>query len=108
MEASACGLPVAAFNVGGVGDVVVHCETGLLVNQLGAEPMLAAIERLIVDSATREGLGRGGRRRVEDHFTLIHQARAWTACLTRLSESGRSTDDPMLGPHGGFREQPAR
>jgi hypothetical protein len=87
LESSACGLPVVAFNVGGVSDVIVHGETGLLIDHLAVEPMLAAIDHLIMDSSKREGIGRNGRRRVEGHFTLTHQADAWLAYISRLSES---------------------
>jgi glycosyltransferase involved in cell wall biosynthesis len=87
LEASACGLPVVAFNVGGVSDVVVHEETGLLIDHLAVEPMLAATDHLILESAKREAIGRNGRRRVENNFTLKHQAHAWKACISGLSES---------------------
>jgi glycosyltransferase involved in cell wall biosynthesis len=87
LEASACGVPVAAFNVGGIKDVVVHEETGLLVDRVSASDLLAAIERLVGDAALRGKLGRNGRARVESQFTLAHQAAAWDNCLARLCET---------------------
>ena len=41
-------------------------------------------ERLIRDRSLRERMGRHARARVEQHFTLAHQAGAWIACLQRL------------------------
>jgi glycosyltransferase involved in cell wall biosynthesis len=81
LEASACSLPVVAFDVGGVSDVVVHNETGVLVEDLSVENLLKAIDRLVANQAERETLGRAGRMRVLNHFTLFHQADAWVDCL---------------------------
>jgi glycosyltransferase involved in cell wall biosynthesis len=87
LEASACAVPVVAFNIGGIKDIVVHEETGLLVDRVSASGLLDAIDRLVGDAALREKLGRNGRARVESRFTLAHQARAWENCLARLHET---------------------
>ena len=84
LEASACAVPVVAFDVGGVRDVVVHEETGILVGKLDATELLAAVERLISDPQLRERFGRSGRAKVERQFTLAIQADAWAQCLRRL------------------------
>jgi glycosyltransferase involved in cell wall biosynthesis len=84
LEASACAVPVVAFDVGGVRDVVAPEETGLLVKQTDADDLIGAVERLIADPELRERLGRNGRARVEREFTLSRQAEAWIACLQRL------------------------
>jgi len=85
LEASACAVPVVAFDVGGVRDVVAHWESGILVKQITAEDLLAAVETLLADRSLRESMGREARARVERQFTLTHQADAWIACLQRLS-----------------------
>lgn len=77
LEASSCGIPVTAFDVGGVSDVVVSGETGLLVSELSVTALYAAIERLLSDRLLRETLGGNARRRVEAHFTLTRQSDAW-------------------------------
>jgi glycosyltransferase involved in cell wall biosynthesis len=87
LEASACGVPVVAFDVGGIKDIVIHEETGLLVDRVSASDLLAAIGRLVGDAALREKLGRNGRAHVESQFTLAHQAAAWDNCLARLCET---------------------
>jgi glycosyltransferase involved in cell wall biosynthesis len=84
LEASACGLPVVAFKVGGVGDIVVNNETGILVEQQTLPDLIAAIERLLDNPIERQKMGRNGRRRVEENFTLRHQANAWVDCLKRI------------------------
>jgi hypothetical protein len=89
LEASACGVPVVALNVGGVRDVVRHGETGLLVDDLSSADLLVSVEKLIADPQLRDRLGRGGRARVEQAFTLEHQARAWSAYFDREREDQR-------------------
>lgn len=84
LEASACAVPVVAFDVGGVSDIVVHNETGILVREPSVENLLKAIDRLVADPAEREALGRAGRERVINNFTLTHQADAWVDCLKRI------------------------
>lgn len=81
LEASACGIPVVAFDVGGVSDVVVNEETGLLVKELNVSALYAAIERLLSDRSLRERLGGNARRRVEARFTLTKQSDAWMSYI---------------------------
>jgi glycosyltransferase involved in cell wall biosynthesis len=95
LEASACGVPVVALPIGGTTDVVVHEQTGLLVDPPTTASMLAAIDRLLADQELRAALGRNGRNLVEQNFTLEHQARAWGALLKKAS----STTDRR--PKGG-------
>ena len=85
LEASACAVPVVAYDVGGVKDVVVHQETGVLVGRKTADDLMAGVESLVSDPGLRERLGRNARARVERQFTLTHQADAWIACLEKLA-----------------------
>jgi len=49
MEAQSCGVPVVAFNTGGLPDIVVNEDTGLLVSPGNTQQLGAAISRLIAD-----------------------------------------------------------
>jgi glycosyltransferase involved in cell wall biosynthesis len=68
LEAMSFGIPVVASAVGGITDVVVHEETGLLVPPNDARALAAAITRLATDTALAERLGRAGEARVRDQF----------------------------------------
>lgn len=101
LEASACALPVVAFKVGGITDIVVHEETGLLVKPLSVPELLAAIDRLVANRPLREQMGRKGRAHVKDNFTLAHQAQLWSDYLMRLrneAASDCSSLSAMPGP----------
>jgi glycosyltransferase involved in cell wall biosynthesis len=61
VEAAAMGLPVVSTAVGGVPDLLVDGETGLLVPDGDVEAMSAAVLRLLVDPALASHLSRNGR-----------------------------------------------
>ena len=68
LEAMAAGLPVVACRVGGIPELVVDGETGLLVPRGDPESLAEAIARLLEDAGLRERLGAAGRSRVEERF----------------------------------------
>lgn len=70
LEAMRAGLPVIASNVGGISELVVHGETGLLVPPFAVTPMVQALSELLVDPGRRARLGWCGRRRYEKNFSL--------------------------------------
>ena len=63
------GVPVVAFDVDGVGEVVRDGESGLLVPAEDTEAMARAIERLLDDAVLREQLGAAGQQLVRNEFT---------------------------------------
>ena len=83
LEAAACETPVVASAVGGIPEVVVDGETGLLVpvEVRPDDPMspvdpdrfernlAGAINALMADAATREVMGRAARRRAVERFS---------------------------------------
>jgi D-inositol-3-phosphate glycosyltransferase len=62
-EAMAHGKPVVASAVGGLLDLVVDGETGLLVPPGDVPALRAALDRLLSDPTLRRGLGSAGRER---------------------------------------------
>jgi starch synthase len=83
LEAMACETAVVASKVGGMKEVVIEEETGLLVplEQMSESPfeatdsdafardLAASVNRLMGDSELRLRMGEAGRRRVIDHFS---------------------------------------
>jgi glycosyltransferase involved in cell wall biosynthesis len=57
LEAAAAGKPIVATATGGLRDIVVDGETGLLVPPEDREALAAALQRLISDAGLRERLG---------------------------------------------------
>ena len=69
LDAMACGTPVVATAVGGIPEVVVDGETGLLVPPRDPDALAHAILRLLEDRALRERMGAAGLARVRERFT---------------------------------------
>jgi glycogen(starch) synthase len=67
-EAMAHGRPVVAGAVGGLLDLVVDGETGILVPPRDVSALRAALERLLGDRELRHRLGTAARERIREHF----------------------------------------
>lgn len=96
LEAMACSTAVVASRIGGIPEVVVPGETGLLVDlELArdsfkpvdgedfARRLGEAINTVALDPEKRERFGRNGRRRAEQHFS-------WMAIAQQTLELYRS------------------
>lgn len=68
VEGAACARPVIASRVGGLTEVIVDGETGLLVLPESSSELGKAMERLIKDPDLREQMGRQGRANVLKHY----------------------------------------
>jgi glycosyltransferase involved in cell wall biosynthesis len=83
LEAMACETPVIASKVGGIPEIVVPGETGLLIpietsGKNDFEPkdgekftrdIASAINRLMSNPDLLQKMGKASRKRVEDHFS---------------------------------------
>jgi len=70
LEAQSCGLPVVAFDNGGIPEVVARDRTGFLVPMFAGERFKTAVNRLLTDGPLRRGMGREAGRYVRKHHDL--------------------------------------
>jgi glycosyltransferase involved in cell wall biosynthesis len=75
VQGMAAGKPVVATNGGGVPEIVVDGTTGLLVPMDDAPALGAAICKLLAAPETAAAMGKAGRKRVLEHFTIEQSAR---------------------------------
>lgn len=69
LELMSVGCPSVAFAVGGIPEVTVSGETGLLVPFGGTEALAGAVDSLLRDPARRSALGRAAQRRAREKFS---------------------------------------
>lgn len=74
MEALAAEVAAVATQVGGVQELVVNYETGLVVRPADHAELTTAIRRLIDDDDLRRSLGKAGRERVLAEFDSEREA----------------------------------
>ena len=93
VEAMACEAAVVATRTGGIPEIVVEEQTGLLVDiepgdgpygdprdpAAFARQLAAALNRLVREPDLADAMGRAGRRRVEEHFS-------WEAIAAQTAE----------------------
>lgn len=72
LEAGLAELPVVASSVGGIPDIVIHEETGLLVPPRDSTALATALQRLIDDTALQEHLATHLREHVAQTFSREH------------------------------------
>jgi glycosyltransferase involved in cell wall biosynthesis len=87
LEAAACGLPIVAFDVGGVPDVSRHNVNALLVPAGDTEQLVQATDYFVRDAAARQRFGNEGREIAVKEFSLQCQAENWTRYLFELAKS---------------------
>ena len=74
LDAMACKLPVVATRVGGIPEVVIDGETGLLVPPKRPPSLAKAILKLYKDKELAEKMGKEGHRIVHDKFSAESMA----------------------------------
>lgn len=79
LEAASCARPVIATRVGGVPEVVLDGETGLLVEKEDVSSLADAIVSLATDRELMTRMGLAGRR-------LVQQKYLWETCLDKMCE----------------------
>jgi glycosyltransferase involved in cell wall biosynthesis len=84
-EALACERPVVATRLEGMPELVIHGETGLLVEPRTPPALGEAIVRLLRDRTAAQAMARAGRKRVEAHFSLRAKLDATEALYRRLT-----------------------
>lgn len=70
VEAMAMGKAVVATTTGGLPEVVAQGETGLLVPPGDVESLAATVVSLLEDKVRREQMGRNGKARAQERFSL--------------------------------------
>lgn len=95
LEAMACEVPVVASDVGGIPEVVVDGETGILVHYEESNPsqfesdLAKALTQVVSDPSLATKMGLAGRKRAETQFGWDRIARETIAVYEKAIEHFR-------------------
>jgi glycosyltransferase involved in cell wall biosynthesis len=89
LEAGVAGLPVISTRHGGIPDVVIHGQTGLLSDERDIEGMAAHMVSLATDAARAAELGREAASHVRRHYTMDQSI----SRLARIVEAAARAED---------------
>ena len=88
-EALACGCPVVASDIGGIGDIIVHDRTGITVPERDPTAIADGIRRLVNDQALRDLLRDAGIRRVRERFDQQVVADRYAEVILQMGRAAR-------------------
>jgi glycosyltransferase involved in cell wall biosynthesis len=86
MEGQATGLPVIGTRHGGIPELIIDGETGLLVGERDTAALTDALRQLLTSKERRLQLGAAGRERIVREFSLEQQAKRHLELYRDLSE----------------------
>jgi glycosyltransferase involved in cell wall biosynthesis len=91
LEAMAMGVPVVAYQLGGLKEVIQSGATGILIERGDTEAFAAALIELLQDADANDRLGRAARLAIRAQFTIegcaTAHARQWRALLGNQRQS---------------------
>ncbi len=89
LEFMALEVPIIATNVGGIPEVITSNQIGVLVSPKDPKALGEAISALMQDKTLLEKLGRNGRKRVEDEFTVQRMISDTEKIWERFAKKGK-------------------
>ncbi len=98
LEAASAGVPAVACAVGGVPDVVVAGETGVLVPRDDTSQVSGAVRALLADEGERHRLGAAARRHAERRFGLGTLVAAHLSLYARVLGEPVAAAEPTVAP----------
>ncbi|WNO09041.1 glycosyltransferase family 4 protein [Teredinibacter sp. KSP-S5-2] len=87
VEAGACRVPTVATKVGGIKDIIISGETGLLVPPADEQAIAEALSNLLSDKNIAEQMGANAYRRITEHFTIDQMVEKYCTIFNRLITS---------------------
>ncbi|HSW45200.1 MAG TPA: glycosyltransferase family 4 protein [Phycisphaerae bacterium] len=88
LEAMASGLPVVAFDVGGMRELIQPNHTGWLIPENEPHRLADTVLAALIDRATRQRTGQAARRAVLEQHDMNHWIDRYATLYRHLAERG--------------------
>ena len=98
LESLACGVPSVAFDVGGVGEIVRHMETGYLARCRDVDDLVRGLDVLLHDVALRRRISHRARQVAEAEYSSELSARRYVSLYEHAVESHQEHARRAPGP----------
>ena len=105
IEAAASGLPIVATRDGGPGDIIEHCENGVLVDPLDTASIARGLLDVVSDARAWQRYARRGVGGVARHYTWDAHVEKYLKALDRVihrtrkqTRRERAMQRPALNP----------
>ena len=85
MEACAMGVPVAAYDIPGIDQLITHEKTGLLATLGDTKTLSLYWEKLLFDNQSAMDLAENARQYVQTHYSAQRMADEYLELFTRLT-----------------------
>jgi glycosyltransferase involved in cell wall biosynthesis len=93
LEAMRCGLPVVAFDAGGIREWLLDSENGFLVPWMDRDAFAARIDDLLLDKELARRLGYNGRRMADERFNFDAYIGSLESLFARAARHATSLAD---------------
>lgn len=97
LEAMRCGLPVVAFDAGGIREWLIDGWNGFLVPWMDRDRYAASIDELLRDKALARKMGAHGRQWVGERFGFTKYLNGLEDLFARLGEKQAETTAASVG-----------
>ncbi|GGY80131.1 glycosyl transferase family 1 [Marinobacter zhanjiangensis] len=98
MEAMAVGIPVVAYDIPGVDQLIEHEKTGLLAPPGDREALARCCERVLEDGALAQSLTTAAHARIDNDYSAARMAREYEVLFQKLLDNSAAT---VVSDRGG-------
>jgi glycosyltransferase involved in cell wall biosynthesis len=97
-ESMSCGVPVIGSDYPGVGDVIQHYDSGLVVAPGDSKALAEAVAHLVEHPEEARAMGQRGREAIERESSWAARADQRRAAIEELIGRRATADAPAAGP----------
>jgi glycosyltransferase involved in cell wall biosynthesis len=98
LEAMRCGLPVVAFDAGGIREWLLHGVNGFLVPWMDRDTYAAQVDALLRDKPLARRLGENGRRIAGERFNFAAYVGGLENLFLRAAQEAAAAPNPPRRP----------